>query len=179
MNTIPLFDINGICNVVDLASQLPVLDPEIWGKYDERYEVSTHGRVYDLKLQRPQVFHRASKGYHSFKRYSNGTKKTLYPHRMVLQTFATNPNPEKYPFVDHINRDKTDNRLCNLRWSNYSLNVKNTNARGYCKNGKKWRVKLLHQGTHIAIGSYATTNEARQAYLEAKERSYDIESYDL
>lgn len=36
-------------------------------------------------------------------------------HRLVCEAF--HPNPEDKPTVDHINRVRTDNRACNLRWA--------------------------------------------------------------
>lgn len=36
-------------------------------------------------------------------------------HRLVCEVF--HPNPENKPTVDHINRVRTDNRECNLRWA--------------------------------------------------------------
>lgn len=38
-------------------------------------------------------------------------------HRLVAETFI--PNPENKPTVDHINRNRSDNRVCNLRWATY------------------------------------------------------------
>ena len=53
-------------------------------------------------------------------------KKTYKVHRLVAETFID--NPEGKPFVDHINRDRNDNSVSNLRWVTASENNRNTKA---------------------------------------------------
>lgn len=43
-----------------------------------------------------------------------------YCHRVIAQAFI--PNPEGKRCVNHINGNKTDNRLVNLEWVTYSEN---------------------------------------------------------
>lgn len=45
-------------------------------------------------------------------------------HRLVAETFI--PNPDSKPQVDHINRNRSDNRLENLRWVDACENQRNT-----------------------------------------------------
>ena len=46
-----------------------------------------------------------------------------YKHRLIAKQFIENPND--YDYVDHINRNKLDYRVENLRWCSASDNSKN------------------------------------------------------
>lgn len=45
-------------------------------------------------------------------------------HRLLAEAFI--PNPENKPTVDHINRIRDDNRLCNLRWATQKEQIENS-----------------------------------------------------
>lgn len=81
--------------------------------------------------------------------------------------------------VDHINRDKLDNRIANLRDTNCSVNGMNTmRASGKSKSGLRgvayraetgrWSAKIKVEGKCIWLGTYATPEEAHEVYMKAK-----------
>ena len=49
---------------------------------------------------------------------------TTLVHRLVAEAFLSNPNG--YTEIDHINRDKSDNSVTNLRWVTHSENMHNS-----------------------------------------------------
>ena len=59
--------------------------------------------------------------------YLIGYNKKMYKvHRLVAETFIENPKPNEYNQIDHINQQRNDNRVSNLRWCNDAINKRNT-----------------------------------------------------
>ena len=55
-------------------------------------------------------------------------QKTYNKHKIIAQQFI--PNPNNLPEVDHINNDRSDNHIENLRWVTASENGKNRSGHG-------------------------------------------------
>lgn len=91
-------------------------------------------------------------------------------HRVIWE-MHNGPIPEGY-FIDHINKDKLDNRLINLRLATKSQNEANTTKRknntsgfkGVYKWKTKFRAKLQHNGEEHHLGYFNTPEEAAIAY---------------
>lgn len=82
--------------------------------------------------------------------------------------------------LDHINRDRADNRHANLRLATSSQNKVNTGVRrdnssgfrgvSYCKVRKKYLAQIAHNGKKQNLGRYLTLDEAVNAYESASKR---------
>jgi len=79
-----------------------------------------------------------------------------------------------FEMLDHINRDRSDNRICNLRISDYKKNGYNRDAKGYNYDYNKWRARIKVDGKNIPLGRFDTEIEAKNAYLEAKKKYHII-----
>lgn len=74
--------------------------------------------------------------------------------------------------VDHINQDKSDNRLANLRVVDSFANCQNTGpnsrnkcgVKGVCRIGDKWRAMIHHRGKNIYLGLFDSLDDAGRAY---------------
>lgn len=60
------------------------------------------------------------KGYYRIKLTVNNKSKRVMLHRIIAEAFISNPN--NYPYINHINAIRKDNRLENLEWCTQSQN---------------------------------------------------------
>lgn len=81
--------------------------------------------------------------------------------------------------IDHINGNRLDNRICNLRSvTRQENNFNYTKAKGYSWNKRqnKWCASIKLNRKSIHLGSFDNECDARQAYLDAKEKYHKIEN---
>lgn len=83
-------------------------------------------------------------------------------------------NNVDFEMLDHINRDRSDNRLSNLRVVTPQQNGFNTSSKGYFLQDGKWRSQITINRKKIHLGYFNTEDEARQTYLIAKEKYHII-----
>jgi len=72
--------------------------------------------------------------------------------------------------IDHIDRNRTNNSISNLRPATNQQNQFNTDAKGYYwnKRDKKWKAHIGLNGKQIHLGYFDTEQQASQAYQNAK-----------
>ena len=146
---------------------------EIWKPikgYNERYSISSLGRVQSHKtglILKPSVNH---KGYFIIQLSIFGKKKNHRVHRLVAQAFI--PNPDHLPEVDHINGNRQENTIDNLRWASPSSNTRNREVcrkasskhNGVYRQDNKWVAIIRVKRKNIYLGSFVHEIEAAFAF---------------
>jgi hypothetical protein len=134
----------------------------------DKYDVSNYGHVRNKKSGRILKPATDRDGYHYVNLYQNGKMKTHKVHRLVIIAFV--PNPDNKPQCDHIDRNRTNNCLYNLRWATRSENKINTgdyknNKSGHrhiCwdKYNKKFKVSIHRNGKNKNHGYFKNIEDA-------------------
>ena len=147
------------------------------------YMINKNGDIYS-KIRNKILKYKNSKGYNqiTLRRDNKGYTKSI--HRLLGIQFL--PNPNNFPCIDHINRNRLDNSLSNLRWVSYSTNAKNRSSQknstskyvGVRKtNNKKkpYRAETSHNSKKYNVGYYETEEEAYEAYKKFNLEKFNIE----
>ncbi len=114
------------------------------------YLIYQDGRVWSKKSGKFLSSTDNGNGYKQISLYLNNKRTAPYIHRLIGIHYI--PNPNNYPCIDHIDRNRSNNSIDNLRWVTYKMNYENqkkpkqykTNTSGYTNiyyrtdNGK-WR----------------------------------------
>lgn len=163
---------------------------EIWKDivgYEDSYQISNRGRLRTKTRMSKEYFSMPGKrhivksvlrkpsvknGYYFLWLYNKEGKKMQYIHRLVAEHFLKGSGK----CVDHIDRNRLNNEVSNLRWASYSLNGHNGS---YRKNKVSVGVQLYH-GKYKArirvnnvtyhLGTYATKEEATSVYILHKQK---------
>lgn len=106
------------------------MEEEIWKDvpgWEGLYKVSSCGRILSVSYNhsgRPaiRVLRKDWLGYLVVTLHRNNYSKTYKVHRLVAMAFI--PNPTNLPCINHRDEDKTNNRVENLEWCDYSYNNK-------------------------------------------------------
>jgi len=87
------------------------------------YLIFEDGRVYNREFRRFKTAWVSTHGYYRIGLSNNGKKKHHFLHRLIAIHYI--PNPLNLPVVDHIDRNRLNNDISNLRWVTSQGNAHN------------------------------------------------------
>ena len=127
------------------------MEDEIWVNiegYEGLYQISNKGRVKSLKrtvkhssggdkIVKERILKGScnNNGYIIITLNKNGNKKSFAIHNLVAKAFI--PNEDNKPYVDHIDTNKTNNKVDNLRWVTEKENSNNELTRKHISENRK------------------------------------------
>lgn len=161
----------------NLVRELLHYDPETgiftWRHRDREYFPTDHAqKAWNAKLAGKKAGAMSYYGYIQIGIFG----RLFRAHRLaILYVTGSFPNID----IDHVDRDKTNNRFDNLRIVNRSINQQNrVNPRSDNKtkilgaqqrSGKRFVARIGVNGKYHHLGSFSTAEEASAAYLAAKQ----------
>jgi hypothetical protein len=159
---------------------------EIWKDvvgYEGLYQVSNLGNIKSNKCGREKILKQSknSAGYFSITLYKDKKRDTKFTHILVAMAFL-NHTPNRYKIVvDHVDNDRTNNNLLNIRLVTQAENTKNKigKTKGHYtsmhsnvffnKINKRWVSTFVENKTTHYVGTFKTEHEAVNALKKYKE----------
>ena len=160
---------------------MALIEMELWNPvrgFETLYQVSNEGRVMSLKCGRTKLMKTPpANGYPSVCLVKDKAKHSMRVHRLVAEAFLQ-PVLDK-PEIDHIDRNRSNNRVVNLRYADRSDQSINRGA--YSNTGHKnisqhlstgwYHILIKRRGVIVLNTAHSSLEEAifnRDAYLDTE-----------
>ena len=146
----------------------------------ENYSVSDHGNVKNNKTEKVLKQKYRRDGYMDICLVKDKNKSSHSMQRLVAKAFIPNPNAK--PCVDHIDNNRHNNHIDNLRWvtksenqHNRSINKNSTSmVKGVDFNNNKWRAQIRIDGIKIHLGLFTNIEDAKQARITRTNEAFGV-----
>tara|TARA_R110001592_G_scaffold48753_1_gene153025 strand:+ start:268 stop:738 length:471 start_codon:yes stop_codon:yes gene_type:complete len=123
------------------------------------YLIYQDGRMWSNKTNRFLKPSFNNKGYLFVGLRNNGKSYTKYIHRLMGIHYIANPN--NYSQIDHIDRNKTNNHIDNLRWVS---NIQNQHNKGKTKNNISGIKNIQYRKEEKLWNYYKNCNKITYVY---------------
>ena len=140
----------------------------------ENYEINKLGIVRNIKTQRVLKQNIDIHGYLVIRLQQNKKQKGLKKHRLLAIQFI--PNPENKRCIDHIDRNKLNNSLENLRWCSHSENNSN---RGEWTRSNKYKTGCINERKNKTFRLCVSINKKQRSktYKTREEAEIQLKRY--
>jgi hypothetical protein len=132
------------------------------------YTIADDGTITNIHTGRVLSSHvNTQTGYKCVSLWKDNKEKRETIHRLLATHFI--PNPDNKPYIDHIDRNKLNNALSNLRWVNGTENNLNSGGQDrdlhniyYRKDRNVYRVWIQRYAIIHRLGQFKTIEEAKK-----------------
>jgi hypothetical protein len=154
------------------------------GMYVGVYQVSNDGCVRRVKTGWVLKQNDNGNGYRVVGLHVNNKRSNRRIHRLVAEAFIE--NPDNKPDVDHVDRNKLNNHVTNLRWATRSENCinragrSNTGMKHICRTrheGKPGFRVAIERGRKNVVSKYFPIKDRDEADVMAEAVAYRNEKY--
>mgnify|MGYP003127310633 CR=1 FL=1 len=152
--------------------------------FENKYKIYINGDVesyFKNDLKKMMNPSKNADGYLRVGLRKKGERKHFTIHRLIAIYFI--PNPDNKPNIDHIDGDRTNNSIVNLRWVTQHENTLNRRNEGKYKKGvhfnkaiKKFRASITINGKQTHLGYFETEDEGHEAFKQKFFEQWGYES---
>lgn len=144
--------------------------------YEGMYQCSNLGRVKSFKRNKEKILINANhhSGYLTNNLSNNNISKSFMTHQLVAICFLNHSQKGMSLVIDHIDNDKKNNRVENLRIVTQRENAFKTQGKysskykgvSWHKLANKWIVGIYINGKKQHLGLFTSELEAHEAYID-------------